>query len=80
VYFASTFYIEPLTKLRVTLDLPKGDDPEGPRESVACEGVVVRTLPEAYDPSVSEYQVACYFTGVSSPEKLESYILRHVPI
>jgi hypothetical protein len=30
---------------------------------------------------VGEYQVACYFTDISEPDRrrLESYILRHVP-
>jgi hypothetical protein len=79
VYFASSFYIAPLTRLRITLDLLMDDDREGPRESVACDGVVVRTLPEIPDPTVSEYQVACYFTEISNPEKLETYILKHVP-
>ena len=79
VYFLSTFYIAPLTKLRITLDLVMEADRESSRESVSCDGVVVRTLPELPEDSVSEYQVACYFTDVSNPEKLETYILRHVP-
>ncbi len=78
VYFVSTFYIAPLTKLRITLDLVMDAGREGPRESVACDGVVVRTQPEVPGPGVSEYQIACYFTDVSNPEKLETYILKQV--
>jgi len=79
VYFLSTFYIAPLTKLRITLDLVIDSEREELRESVACDGVVVRTQPEYPDDAVSEYQVACYFTEVSNPEKLETYILKNVP-
>ncbi len=79
VYFLSTFYIAPLTKLRITLELAMDPDHGGPRESVSCDGVVVRTEPDLPDEAVSEYQVACYFTDVSNPEKLETYILKHVP-
>lgn len=78
VYFASSAFIPLLTKLRVTLELP-GEG--GATSQVACDGVVVRTEPEQETASVREYQVACYFTEISEAdrERLESYILRHVP-
>jgi hypothetical protein len=78
VYFASRAYIPLLTRLRVTLELPDGS---GASSRVSCDGVVVRTDPETEAPGVREYQVACYFTEISDTdrERLESYILRHVP-
>ncbi len=78
VYFASETFIPLLTKLRITLDLPE----EGTQSSqVTCDGVVVRTEPEVETTGEDDYQVACYFTDISDQdrERLESYILRHVP-
>jgi len=42
---------------------------------------VVRTEPEVETTGEDDYQVACYFTDISDQdrERLESYILRHVP-
>jgi PilZ domain len=78
VYFASGSYIPLLTKLRITLELPAD---AGRKSRVACDGVVVRTEPEMESPGTAEYQVACFFTNIadSDRERLESYILRHVP-
>jgi len=78
VYFASTTFIAPLTRLRITLELPIDG---GGKSRVACDGVVVRTEPEAEQPGAGEYEVACYFTEISEPDKsrLEKYILSHVP-
>lgn len=78
VYFASTNFIPLLTKLRITLELP--EDGATPSQ-VTCDGVVVRTEPEVETKGEDDYQVACYFTDISDRdrERLESYILRHVP-
>ena len=78
VYFASTSFIPLLTKLRITLELPEDDTPAS---QVPCDGVVVRTEPEVETAGEDDYQVACYFTDMSENdrERLESYILRHVP-
>jgi len=78
VYFASRAYIPLLTRLRITLELPADG---GSTSRVSCDGVVVRTEPEAESPGVREYQVACYFTDISESDqrRLETYILRHVP-
>jgi hypothetical protein len=78
VYFASRAFIPILTRLRITLELPES---AGANSQVSCDGVVVRTEPEAEEPTVREYQVACYFTDISDADRqrLEAYILRHVP-
>jgi len=78
VYFASTSFIPLLTKLRITLELPEDDTKAS---QVTCDGVVVRTEPEVETAGEDDYQVACYFTDMSENdrERLESYILRHVP-
>ena len=78
VYFASPTFIPLLTKLRIMLELP--EDGASP-SNVTCDGVVVRTEPEVETAGEDDYQVACYFTDISESdrERLESYILRHVP-
>ena len=81
VYFTSTRYIPELTKLDITLDLPRsGAEPSARGDSVVCSGVVVRTEPEEEQPGVSEYEIACYFTSIDNSDKetLESYILKQV--
>lgn len=77
VYFASGTFIPLLTKLRITLELPEDG---GKRSRVSCDGVVVRTEPEA-EVADGSYEVACYFTDIAERdrERLESYILRNVP-
>jgi hypothetical protein len=67
-----------LTRLRITLELPND---KGGKSRVKCDGVVVRTEPEAELPTEGEYQVACYFTEIAEldQERLEAYILKHVP-
>jgi len=79
VYFASSRYIAPLTRLRMVLDLPGARGRAA--ANVSVDGVVVRVDPEAESDGVTEYEVACYFTSISDRDRetLESYILKHVP-
>lgn len=81
VYFSSPVFIEPLTRLRITLELPTEEGDDGRTNPVACDGVVVRTEPEAAEPGVTDYQVACYFTDIPAREgkMLEAYVFGHVP-
>jgi len=78
VYFTSPSYIAPLTRLEIVLVLPQtsGGKAGGKRE-VACEGVVVRTEPEAPTEDHPQYEIACFFTAISESDRahLESYIL-----
>jgi hypothetical protein len=80
IYFSSKSYIEPLTKLEITLLLPASDPRGKSTRSVACEGVVVRTDPELPSDEQTEYAVACYFTEIADNDKdiLESYILQQL--
>lgn len=80
VYFSSNAYIEPLTKLQITLLLPKKDMSPKARKHVLCEGVVVRTDPEREIEGRDQYDIACYFTSISERDKedLESYILNQL--
>jgi hypothetical protein len=75
-YFASIGFI-PVDQASHHAQLPRRTGPS----RVTCDGVVVRTEPEEETPGERDYQVACYFTNISDRdrERLESYILRHVP-
>jgi len=78
VYFTSSRFVAPLTKLGLRLLLPEGD--HGAELAVDCQGVVVRCLPEHATPGVHEYEVACYFTD-TSPEfqsRLGHYVTGHI--
>lgn len=80
VYFTSPTFIPELTRLDITLDLPKDDEKKKRGDSVVCTGVVVRTDPPEQQAGVTEYQIACYFTGIDDADRevLESYILKQV--
>lgn len=75
VYFVTPDHIAPLTKLQITLMLPASDS--GAAKEVVCNGIVVRTEPEAPQSSETDYEIACYFTSISDAdrEQLEAYIL-----
>jgi hypothetical protein len=74
LYCSVAEYIEPFSKLTISLELEKSD---GTPHQLACDGVVVRTDPEAPLASVDEYNIAIYFTDLS-PEiagAIDEYLL-----
>lgn len=78
VYFWSKKHIPLLTRLRITLMLPESPGaPDRALREVICDGVVVRTEPETPRSDAGRYEIACYFTSISSKDQgqLESYIL-----
>jgi len=80
VYFRSTRYVEPMTKLSLQFEVPT--DESGKTAPVHCEGIVARVIPEIPAPDVESYDVAVFFTVIDadSLSNLESYIeLRLTP-
>lgn len=78
VYFSSPSYIAPLTRLEIVLLLPDSTHRKGSgTREVSCEGVVVRTQPESPRDDATQYDIACFFTGISDSDRahLEAYIL-----
>lgn len=75
IYFESSYFLSPLTKVRIDLLIPDLDAPKK-ETPVTCDGVVVRVEPERKDPAVSRYNVAIFFTLVpeSSRKILDRYI------
>jgi hypothetical protein len=80
VYFSSQTFIPELTRLDITLELPRSDEKQTHKENVVCTGVVVRTDPPEQQTGVHEYEIACFFTSIDNADKeiLESYILKQV--
>jgi hypothetical protein len=74
VYFRSSRFIEPMTKLSLNFDVPTDD--EGATGPVVCEGIVARVVPEVPAPDAGDYEVAVFFTVIDadSLSNLESYI------
>ena len=76
LYFRSRNYIEPMTKLELSFDVPV--DPEDIRTlaAVSCEGIVARVVPEIPTDSDDGYEVAVFFTTIDaeSLHHLERYI------
>ena len=79
LYFQIDHFIEPMTKLDLLLELPVPSAVPGapPRATaVRCEGIVVRSVPEAPDPAAESYEVAVFFTHFESEAlaRLEEHI------
>lgn len=65
VYVEVPRFIEPLTKLQITLDLP---GPSGPTR-IETEAIVVRTQPDQEQPETDRYQIACAFLALSDEHR-----------
>ncbi|HPF70475.1 MAG TPA: PilZ domain-containing protein [Candidatus Krumholzibacteria bacterium] len=74
LYFRSDRFMEPMTKLALELEVgvPDGDG----TALVPCEGLVVRTLPEAPAEGVEAYEVAVFFTHIAADAK--ATLERHI--
>jgi len=78
VYVEVPRFIEPLTKLSLSMLIP-GPTPGEEPVRLETEAIVVRTLPEAEDPSTDRYEVACAFLdlGDEARDAINRYILTH---
>ncbi len=67
VYFSSNHFLPPMTKLGMDIEVTvPGDDGDAPGTAmVPCEGLVVRSMPEAETPGCTDYEVAVFFTNIS---------------
>ena len=78
VYVEVPRFIEPLTKLSLSMMIP-GPTPDEEASLVETEAIVVRVLPEQPDPDVDRYEVACAFLDLSDENRdiVNRYILTH---
>jgi hypothetical protein len=75
IYFKSDHFIEPMTKLNMELELPIAMDAADVRHA-ACEGIVVRVLPETQTDEIAHYEVAVFFTQID--EEGLSFLQDHI--
>lgn len=81
VYFRSAHFIEPMTKLAMEIEVGvSADDGTGRHTTapVTCEGLVVRTSPEAEVEGCDNYEVAVFFTNIT-PEGMAN-LERHIAL
>ncbi len=78
VYFKSDHFIEPMTKLGMELEVcvPNDDGESEGSALVPCEGLVVRSNPEAETEGCEQYEIAVFFTHIepAGMDPLERHI------
>jgi hypothetical protein len=78
VYVEVPRFIEPLTKLFLTMLVP-GPTPDEEPIFVDTEAIVVRTSPEQEQPGTARYEIACAFLNLADEHRdiLNRYVLTH---
>jgi hypothetical protein len=65
VYCHASHYLAPLSKVQLTIVLPRMPGSDGAaQELVKCDGIVVRCDQRAGDRSDTPYELACMFSGL----------------
>jgi len=75
VYCTSTHYLPPLSKVALTIVLPKLPGGRAAKDLVKCEGIVVRCEPVARK-GEKRYELACMFSGLAEKRgaMLDDYV------
>jgi hypothetical protein len=78
VYVEVPRFIEPLTKLFLTMLVP-GPTPGEEPIFVDTEAIVVRTSPEKHEDKTERYEIACVFLNLADEHRdiLNRYVLTH---
>jgi hypothetical protein len=66
VYCMSDHFLAPLSKVNLTIVLPRFGIRKGPNELIKCEGIVVRCDPQGSSKADKRYELACMFSGLDS--------------
>jgi hypothetical protein len=68
IYFRSDHFVIPMTRLAMDIEVavPGAEGGESGTAMVPCEGLVVRITPEVETPGCAAYEVAVFFTNISS--------------
>jgi len=76
LYFHAENWIEPMTKLALSFDVPVDPQDASVLRKVDCEGIVVRVMPEEPEAEAETYEVAVFFTTIDaeSLHHLEIYL------
>jgi len=78
IYVEVPRFIEPLTKLSLSMRIP-GPTPEDAPAFLETEAIVVRTVPEAEEDGRKSYEIACAFLALSDAARdaIHRYVLSH---
>jgi c-di-GMP-binding flagellar brake protein YcgR len=76
VYCLSSHFLPPLSKVQLTIVLPKMPGMARPQELIKCEGIVVRCETAAGKRTDVRYQLACMFASLASGqrERIEEFV------
>jgi hypothetical protein len=75
VYCTSTYYLPPLSKVALTIVLPRLPGGRATKELVKCEGIVVRCEPQSRK-GERRYELACMFSSLDERRRamLDDYV------
>lgn len=76
VYCLSSHFLAPLSKVQLTIVLPKIPGTPRPQELIKCEGIVVRCEPAPGKRQEPRYSLACMFAEIGRPlrERIEEFV------
>lgn len=76
VYCMSSHFLPPLSKVQLTIVLPKMPGMSRPQELIKCEGIVVRCETAAGKRPETRYQLACMFAALErgQRERIEEFV------
>jgi hypothetical protein len=67
IYCHASHYLAPLSKVQLTIVLPRTPGGSGPaQELLKCDGIVVRCNHLSGDRSATPYELACMFSGLEA--------------
>lgn len=69
VYCRSSHYLAPLSKVDLTIVLPKLPGARGAKELIKCEGIVVRCEPSTSRKAEKGFELACMFSDLDERRK-----------
>src|SRR5437879_4590028 len=69
VYCLSERFLPPLSKVNLTLVLPRFGGRRGPNELIKCEGIVVRCDPQPVNGIEKRWELACMFSDLDAARR-----------
>ncbi|MBI1798106.1 MAG: PilZ domain-containing protein [Candidatus Eisenbacteria bacterium] len=70
VYCTSTHYLAPLSRVALTIVLPRLPGSTSSKELIKCDGIVVRCEPARARRSEKNYELACMFSDLDDQRRM----------
>jgi c-di-GMP-binding flagellar brake protein YcgR len=76
VYCTSTHYLAPLSKVALTIVLPRLPGSTSSKELIKCDGIVVRCEPASAKKTEKHFELACMFSDLDGARRalLEEFV------